>query len=306
MMRRPANRHEASGRGRASRAFTLIELLVVIGILAVLGVLTIVSVQRLSKSSRVSSAVNAVSNALQSARAYAIRENKLVVVVFRPIWDINNKQRPQQTEITIAEWTKQGIVFNAGTPGQLAIADRYTVVSGNKPLRLPVGIKVAGPLYEDGQDGNWVTQGEMPIIMQGCGESIEYSRMVAVMFAPNGSMVTRNPAASAGDSKAFVDFNLKDLTPGDNDPQDVDNANGCASGNFQKYWMQDSVDDENNLTVVPFLAVFDDRLAREGKTLDWSNSANMLIELLGPSGFVTTNGQRIHFNRFTGVAEVQQ
>jgi prepilin-type N-terminal cleavage/methylation domain-containing protein len=294
------------GARRFAGGFTLIELLVVIGILGLLGVLTIISVQRLSRSSRVSSSVNTVTNFLQSARAYAIRENKLVVVAFRPIWDVNNKQRPQQTELVAAEWTKEGIVF-AGAPGQLDIADRFVPINGLPSIRLPAGIKVAGPLYEDGEDGNWVTQGEMSQIMQGCREAIEYSRMIAVMFAPDGALVTRNPAASAGDSKAFIDFNLRDLSPADNDPQDVVQAGGCATSTFQQYWMQDNVEDETNLTLVPFLAIFDDRQARESaKFLDWSNSANMVAELLGPNGFVTTNGQRIHFNRFTGVAEVQQ
>jgi hypothetical protein len=32
----------------------------------------------------------------------------------------------------------------------------------------------------------------------------------------------------------------------------------------------------------------------------------MVVELVGPSGYIATSGQRIHFNRYTGVAEVQQ
>ncbi len=306
MMRSSANRMHASTRVRRA-AFTLIELLVVVGILGVLSVLTIISVQRMSKSSRVSAAVNVVTNTLQSARAIAIRENKLVVVVFRPIWDINNKQKPQQTEVIIAEWTKKGVIFFAGAPGQFDVADRFIVTTSGKTrlVRLPVGIKVAGPLFEHNDDGVWVSQGEMPLIMQGCQEPHLYSRMIAVMFAPDGSMVTRNPASSAGDSKSFVDFNLDDLTP-DGDPQDVEQDSQCANGQFERYWMQDHVEDECNLTLVPFLAVYDDRQARESKTLDWSNDVNMKTELFGPQGFITTNSQRIHFNRFTGVAEVQQ
>ena len=290
---------------RSRMAFTLIELLVVIGILALLAILTVISAQRLSKSSRVSAAVNAVASTLQVARAYAIRENKLTVVVFRPIWDITNKQRPQQTEMIVAAWTGQTFPFNVYTDGQKDLADRFLPVNGIKAQKLPSGIKVAGPLFEDGQDANWVTQGEMPFIMQGCKEGITYSRMIAVMFAPDGSLVTANPRASGKDTKSFVDFNLIDSN-GDGDPQDCATVGGCASGNFQTFWMQDSVDDETNLTVVPFLAVYDDRTAREQKALDWSNDGNMAVELCGPSGFITTNGQRIHFNRYTGVAEVLQ
>ncbi len=293
-------------RARRSRvAFTLIELLVVIGILALLAVLTVISAQRLSRTSRVSSAVNAVANMLQVARAHAIRENKLTVVVFRPIWDVNNKQKPQQTEMLVAAWTGETFAFNVYADGQKDLADRFLPVNGIKAQKLPAGIKVAGPLFEDGQDGNWVTQGEMPMIMQGCKEGILYSRMIAVMFASDGSLVTANPRASGKDTKSFVDFNLIDSN-NNGDLQDCETPGGCASGNFQTFWMQDSVDDECNLTVVPFLAVYDDRAAREIKTLDWSNDGNMALELCGGTGFISTNAQRIHFNRYTGVAEVQQ
>jgi prepilin-type N-terminal cleavage/methylation domain-containing protein len=290
---------------RRPHAFTLIELLVVIGILALLGILTVISAQRLSRTSRVSAAVNSVTSTLQVARAYAIREGKLTAVVFRPLWDINNKQRPQQTEMIVSAWTGETYAFNTYADGQKDLADRFLPVNGIKAIRLPAGIKVAGPLFEDGQDGNWVTQGEMPQIMQGCRESIVYSRMVAVMFAPDGSLVTANTRASGKDTKSFVDFNLIDSN-GNGDPQDCETVGGCATSLFQTFWMQDSVDDETNLTVVPFLAVFDDRAAREQKTLDWSNGSNMVVELVGPSGYIATSGQRIHFNRYTGVAEVQQ
>jgi prepilin-type N-terminal cleavage/methylation domain-containing protein len=303
-MRRFLHDHRMATRRRTG-GFTLIELLVVIGILGLLAILTVISAQKLSKSSRVSAATNAVTSTLQVARAYAIRENKLTVVVFRPIWDINNRQRPQQTEMLVAAWTGETFAFNTYTDGQKDLADRFLPVNGIKTQKLPAGIKVGGPLFEDGEDGNWVTQGEMQFIMQGCKEGIKYSRMAAVMFAPDGSLVTANPRASGKDTKSFVDFNLIDSN-GNGDLQDCETAAGCATGNFQTFWMQDSVDDECNLTVVPFLAVYDDRAAREVKALDWSNDGNMAVELCGTTGYISTNGQRIHFNRYTGVAEVQQ
>ncbi len=286
------------------RGFTLAELLVVMGILAVLGVLTAVTVQRISRDSRVASATNTVTSTLGAARALAIRDNAVVLVAFRPIWDINNRQKPQQTEMVIAKWSGESAIFNTYPDGSKDIADRFVPADGFQAVRLPVGVKVAGPLYEFGSDGVWVTQGEMPQIMQGCKESIEYSRMIAIMFAPDGSLVTRNPNASSGDTKSFVDFNKSDLTPGDFDPQDV-TAGSCATSTFDKYWKQDDVNDECNLTIVPYLAVFDDRAARERKSLDWSVPGNQLGELVGPNGYITTFSDRIHFNRYTGVAEVQ-
>ncbi|MBL9149140.1 MAG: prepilin-type N-terminal cleavage/methylation domain-containing protein [Phycisphaerae bacterium] len=298
-------RNSSTAAREARRGFTLTELLVVMGVLAVLAVLTAVGVRKISRESRVASGVNSVTSILGAARALAIRENDVVVVAFRPIWDVTNRQKPQQTEAVVARWSGERSYF-AGGGSNANVADRFYVVNEVPPIRLPAGIKVAGPLYEFGNDDIWVTQPEMTQLNPTCKEAIDYSRMVAVMFAPDGSLVTRNPRSSAGDSKVYIDFNRKDLSPADNDPQDV-LAGGCANpgSNFQLYWMQDDVEDESNLTVVPFLAVYDDRAARDNRSLDWSAAANMLLELNGPQGFITTNADRIHFNRYTGVAETQ-
>ena len=133
--------------------------------------------------------------------------------------------------------------------------------------------------------------------------------MVGVMFSPDGTLVTRNPRSSAGDSKAYIDFNKIDFfNPTDNDPQDVDYFGCSTASTFAKFWQLDHVDDEPNLTLVPFLAVYDDRAARERKSLDWgggTGAANMLLELVGPQGYITSNSDRIHFNRYTGVAETR-
>ena len=296
---------------RPTRAFTLIELLVVIGILALLGILTVISAQRLSRSSRVSSAVNSITNALQVARAYAIRESKLTAVVFRPIWDVNNKQKPQQTEILVVVSTGQTYQFDVtqlyGLPN---LSERFLPAQGLKAIRLPAGIKVAGPLFEDQfsatlTEVDWGTQGELSKISNGCSEAIQYSRVIAVMFAPDGSLVLANTRAGGGDTKSFVDLSNPSDFDNDGDPQDC-GFGSCTSGNYQEFWMQDAVEDECNFVLVPFLAVYDDRAAREVRSLDWSDETNMKKELTGPSGFITTNAQQINFNRYTGVAEVQQ
>lgn len=298
----PIDRVRSRADGR--RGFTLAELLVVMGIIAVLGVLTAVSVQRISRDARVSSATNAVTATLASARALAIRDNAVVVVAFRPVWDPANRQRPQQTEMVTAVWSGESIVFTVDpNTNQRDVADRFVPANGIQPVRLPAGIKVAGPLFEDGLDNRWVVQAELAKTAN-CSESIVYGRQIGVMFAPDGSVVTRNPTASSADTKTFVDFNLTDLSPGDNDPQDVA-AGGCASGDFQRYWMQDDPSDECNLTLVPYIAVYDDRLARERRATDWSNESDIVAELVGPTGWISTFADRIHFNRYTGVANVQ-
>lgn len=288
---------------RPARGFTLAELLVVIGVIAVLGTLTVISVQRISRDTRTATATNTVTNALAAARAHAIKTNNLVMVVFRPIWNPNQRQTPQQTEVLISEWTGRSFEF---LPEELA--DVYLPANGFQPIKLAPGVKVAGPVYETGaNDSVWATQADMSRTMGGggvaaCSEPITYSRMIGVLFGADGSRLTRNPNGATSDNKSFVDFNRVDSN-GDGDPQDCQ-LGTCATGNFQVFWLQDHVEDESNITLVPFLAVYDDRVARERRTQEWSSDAALAQDLVGPQGYIATNSDRIHFNRYTGVAEV--
>ena len=54
---------------------------------------------------------------------------------------------------------------------------------------------------------------------------------------------------------------------------------------------------------VPFLSVYDDKAAREIKGTDWGNLNNMINELTGPAGYIAQFGDRITFNRFSGIPE---
>jgi prepilin-type N-terminal cleavage/methylation domain-containing protein len=291
-------------RRREPRAFTLAELLVVIGVIAILGTLTVISVQRISRDTRTATATNTVTNALAAARAHAIKTNNLVMVVFRPVWNPNQRQSPQQTEAVICEWTGRSYEF---LPEQLA--DVYVPANGFQPLKLAPGVKVAGPVYELGTatDSTWATQPDLARTMGGsgvpaCSEPITYSRILGVLFGSDGSRLTRNPNGATSDNKSFVDFNRIDSN-GDGDPQDCQ-LGTCANGNFQIFWLQDHAEDESNITLVPFLAVYDDRAARERRTQDWTSDAALATDLVGPQGYISTSSDRIHFNRYTGVAEV--
>ncbi len=290
---------------RAALGFTLAELLVVIGVIAVLGTLTVISVQRISRDTRTATATNTVTNALAAARAHAIKTNNLVMVVFRPIWNPNQRQTPQQTEVLIAEWTGRSHEFYDGQ-----LADVYLPANGFQPIKLAAGVKVAGPDYHSGDGGydtRWTTQPDLGRTMGGagiaaCSEAIAYSRMIGVLFGADGSLLTRNPNGATSDNKSFVDFNRVDSN-GDGDPQDCDFGT-CTTDLFQKFWLQDHADDECNISLVPFLAVYDDRAARDRKTQDWSADTGLVQDLVGPQGYISTSSDRIHFNRYTGVAEV--
>ncbi len=292
-------------RASAARAFSLAELLVVIGVIAILGTLTVISVQRISRDTRTATATNTVTNALAAARAHAIKTNNLVMVVFRPVWNPNQRQTPQQTEVVIAEWSGTAYEFPPPSPpGQLA--DIYVPANGFQPLRLAPGVKVAGPLYEvGGSDSLWITQAELPRILSvggspPCSETNRYYQQVGVMFGPDGSRLSRNPQGASSDNKSFVDF----IRNGQQDG--TSNSTPCANGFFpgSRFFLQDELEDECNVSLVPFLAVYDDRVARERRLSDWTSDEAMIRDLVGPQGYITTNSDRIHFNRYTGVAEV--
>lgn len=180
------------------RGFTLAELLVVMGIIAILGVLTAVSVQRISRDSRVASATNTVTAALGAARAVAIKENAVVVVVFRPVWDPTNRQRPQQTELVIAKWTGEARLHRRSGDRPEGCRRSVRSVSGIQPLRLPPGIRwrvrcsrtacpttCGSPRARCRRSPNGVCKG-----------SIVYSRMVAVMLPFR--LARRNPNCELG------------------------------------------------------------------------------------------------------------
>ena len=58
--------------------------------------------------------------------------------------------------------------------------------------------------------------------------------------------------------------------------------------------------DEVAITLVPFLAVFDDRAAREMyDTTTWGSTPAREFDL---SEFLDARATRVHFNRYTGVA----
>ena len=77
----------------------------------------------------------------------------------------------------------------------------------------------------------------------------------------------------------------------------------AAATFFNQWWETD----ETLVTVVPFLAVYDDEKARELRTTDWTDQTDYEAELTGsltdsPTAYINLRADRIHFNRYTGVA----
>ncbi|MCZ6734836.1 MAG: prepilin-type N-terminal cleavage/methylation domain-containing protein [Planctomycetota bacterium] len=287
----PANRLPQGGRGLPRRcAFTLVELLVVMGVIAVLATVTLVSVRAITDNARLSSATNTVMAALDNARALAMKKNKLVLVAFRPRLEGTNQQL---VEIVTAQWSGDSSFVGGG------LYDRFVPIPDVPIRQLPVGVKVAGPYYRDpdppfgddmayGQptDELWVTQSHLPAM----GGFEAGGELIGVMYMPDGTTQTRNPQNDS--SAPWVDFD----NSGDEDV-DFNDPNFPDGGDF---WEFDHPDDETDINLVPFLAAYDDEEAREmfGDD-DWNSLETRVLEL---TKYITQFADRIHFNRYTGVA----
>jgi hypothetical protein len=224
------------------------------------------------------------------------------------VWNSSRPNIPQRVEVITIRSTGERAAFGATNIG-LRMAERFRPVRDIPATVLPEGIKVAGPMYDPpGNFGSipselvYATQIELPLAAA-CTETIEFNRVVAVLFGPNGEFLTRAPSSSIDEQKCYVDWNDNGgLANPPADPQDVQ-LGACASGLFEQFWLQDHPDDETNLMFVPFLSVYDDKAARELKGTNWGVDANVLGELTGPSGYIAQFGDRITFNRFSGLPE---
>jgi prepilin-type N-terminal cleavage/methylation domain-containing protein len=293
-------RTRTTGRARAAAGFTLAELLVAMGIIAVLAAVTVVAVRGISKDARLSSGKNTLIAALGEARALAMKRNEIILVTFRAKWDPENPKKRQKTQIILARW-EDTVEFPVGSGNW---QDRFVPLEDVLPRELPAGIKVAGPWYDRTLYGTsnamwdfvWITQPELAKIDQGNPGSTgseQAGRYFGLMYAPDGSILLRNP--SSGNKWAFLDF-------------DRDGFPSFGNSTFTEEWAYDEVDDETLINPVPFLAVYDDDAARELRTADWTTSGGY-EELTGSpqpgsvneTGLISRLADRIHFNRYTGV-----
>jgi prepilin-type N-terminal cleavage/methylation domain-containing protein len=271
--------------------FTLAELLVAMAIIAVLAAITVVAVGQIASDAKLSSGTNAVIASLDNARALALRTNRPVLVVFRPVADGNQ----QRVEAVTAEFTGESFV------GGLDLYDRFAPIEDVPVRALPRGVGVAGPFYGSTgatpfgrrADTLWVTQStlrELPAEAPG--------RLIGVLYGPDGATMTRNPLSDS--SGAWVDFeNEFDSGLGDfvvtwdlahSDPDLPDSGSP---------WLFDHPEDETIVSIVPFIAVYDDADAREVTgALGWDDDETRTLQL---SDYITDRSDRIHFNRYTGV-----
>jgi prepilin-type N-terminal cleavage/methylation domain-containing protein len=320
------------------RAFTLIELLAVMGIIAILGVVITTSAQRISKDAKVAGATNKVLAALGEARAIAIRDRAMVLVGFRvqrstyrptpSSPSVPDESKPQQIEIVLSKATgrfgypgtapsldgntRKALVFPC--PGTTSsecdrVMEEFQLIDGIAPILLPAGIQVAGSMADwpsgnppVGQDDKWISQ---PILKETIALS-EKASMVVIRFGPDGGLLTRNPTLTASvtleeDNNAslspWIDFNRNGL---------IDIGKSNTGGSDNQYFDYDELIDEPLGNHTAFLAVFDSNQLHEQKNPaeSWLGSSNSATLRAATTAFINQFSDRIHFNRFTGVAEI--
>ena len=291
---------------RPSRAFTLTELLIVMGVIAVLSVVTLVSVRAIIDDARLASATNSVVASLDNARSVAMKNNTIVLVVFRARLDGDGVV----VDIVPCEWT--GESYRNGA----MVIDRFVPISDAPVRSLPPGIKVAAPFYAMNLDDMWVTQSHLPATANGQ----EVAGVIfGVMYGPDGTTISSN--AQSDSDLSWVDFKF-DLDPTIGGPfirnMGTDFLPGApmsepppvADLNDPTFYVQNFADDEPFVVMAPFLAVYDDKEARKFKTGDWGPADPLVYrrdlvgdpdDLLTYPGYISENATRIHFNRYTGV-----
>ena len=277
-------------------AFTLTELLVVMGVIGTLAVLTLVATRKISQDAKLALGTNTVIAAINEARALAIKEHKDVMVAFFPRMD---GPRSQVVEVIVAAWT--GDTYRNET-GFGELIDRFVPIAGAPVRTLPKGISVASPHYHrifTDQDQTWRPVTYLPWVDPDTGEGELIGQPPGVMFADDGARILRNSHADS--SRSWIDLNNDERVqrgPNDYLPEEV--PTGTAEDFKQRF-----EGDETFISLSPILAVYDFDEALEHKTLEWGERGepeeNLQDELTGPDGYITQLGNRIHFNRYSGV-----
>lgn len=295
------DRRSPSLRGGALRSFTLMELLVVMGIIALLAGITALAYRAVAKDAKLSSARNTIMAVLDNARSLAMRNNEIVVVAFRPRLD----GREQYVEAVLAKWTRQSVryVVNfAGGPG-VQVIDRYVPLPNVEPRRLPQGIQIAGPFYANSLDDQWLTLSFFPGMDSNYQGEVP-GAVLGVMFSPSGRNIMYNAKSDA--QRVWIDFDNDNFMQFDGTPIDFNVAMAVAM--HDAMFEHHRQDDEPAVSMVPFLAVIDDVQVRE---LYDVSQWNMLVvgsqqaianRRANYTEYINNNADRIHFNRYTGVA----
>jgi prepilin-type N-terminal cleavage/methylation domain-containing protein len=298
--------------------FTLLELLIVIAIITVLSVVTVISVGSIARDVNLSTGINRVTATLGSARAEAIRSNTPVLVSFRMVKDLRRPGKAAQVEMAVSRWTgeflsPEQVGYEVGYGGG-AHSERYELVPRIPPQLLPAGIKVGCSYADFGLVNNgeevwcFMTSGPFIPVDDDSDGKIDYfssqdkGEMIGVLFGPDGQLLTRNTQSlTAGGVWVckWIDFN--------NDGK-LERATVLPGDAENSFFYQNDTIDEPFMNMAQFLVVYDEERAKEevDYTL-WSGETSAVAHALARHNelgvWVNEKSDRIHFNRYTGMAE---
>ena len=329
MIKRAPTSLSATSATSARRGFTLLELLAVIGIISMLSVVSLLSTQRVTRDVKLSSGVNQVLGALATARGEAIRTNAPTLLTFRMVKDLEDPSQPAQVEMVVAGFTGQivkgdnsGIDMN--NSGGKSDVCRFVPSSVVAPRYLPEGIMVAGPAQDigvvDDPTGTWnfMSPGPWtPVDRDNDGRydyyrSAEAGSTFGVLFGADGSVITRNPEAQTSSSNRLYNWVDYDNERDTNGNYVLNCSTSSGADDNAPFFLQRESDSESFINVCQFLAVYDEIKAKQDidytqliaaqNSLGTGAFLELRDEQLGT--WLDENADRIHFNRYTGLAKV--
>ena len=301
---------------RLRGGFTLIELMVVIGILISLATLTAISVSKVTKDARLSKAVSQVMNALETARTLAIKEHRIVMVVFTVKTERTNSEVSggMMTGTVKRQWTR--IMATRLRDELVQDGSQYLDMFEQHPnfssIDLPEGLKIGAPQMDfDRRDSVWITQPTFRDNNTNFTE-MEYGSMIGVMFNVDGSLLTKITGGGTANN-TFGRFAILDM---DQDGLQKQKNSAVDSSGWFTYYVEGQ---EPNIQLAPFISVFNDTAMRElydvnnwkGNTKPaWAEGSPCSTYGKGrtrlncdESEYINQFGEKIYFNRYTGRAE---
>ena len=299
--------------------FTLVELVVVIIIIALIAGFSAMAYSKIAKNMRLSTAKNTIISALDNARAYAIKNNRYVITVFRP--KLSGDGSEQYYECVVADW--DGDSANSGD----WTYDRFIPIDGQKPKNLPIGIGVAAPGIALNADHIWWVCTYLPSNAVVKNNSL-MGEMVGILYNPEGRVVVRN--SESGSDRIWVDFDRDGIQTIDLalrnddefDPIYVDWTQPVDDLPSGAYFDVEAPESETYIGLANLLSIFDYDAFREkwGATRtnypnftdiarsDWErNPSNGTVDKYDRdwhfTDFINNTTDRIQFNRYSGVPE---
>ncbi len=309
-------------------AFTLIELLAVVSIIAVLGISTIASYQAIAGDVRRAGAIEAVKSMLSVGRERAMLDGSTTLVGFRAVKE-GEVSRVQaflaQPAGDVQHWKRLG--------DQRRVA-RFLPLADGQQVLLPRGNGVAVPAHrfnlQEDHSGSMVYGGDFQYFATSNLTTLipEAPGVIpGVLFGRDGAPITMVGELDA--EFLWVDFdangaqNMRGTDYYGNDPSDMDTfapSDGCwlltkrePNGDWAEAMClideelplcHHGLKDEPFIAVGPYLAVFDEKTAREElDTSRWPRSrAGGGRRGRDLTEYIDETARQLHFNRFTGVA----